>query len=460
MNINVIVAVDSKYGIGKDGKIPWRAPDDMKHFKKITTNCPEDKINAVIMGRKTFDSIGKILPGRINIILSREKHDSTADTGIIFTDAFDKIPEICSKIPNLNDIFIIGGAQIYKHYLENTVLYNINKIYLTQINGDYECDVKFTYIPPNFIINEYKQFDDGYFITYQQQQRHEHDEYQYLKLIRNVILTGDDRDDRTGVGTLSKFGCQMRFDLSKGFPLLTTKKVFIRGIIQELLWFLRGSTDSKELEAERVNIWKGNTSREFLDNLGLKYEEGDGGAIYGFQMRHFGAKYVDCKTDYTGQGFDQIAYVLDQIKNNPRSRRIVMNLWNPPDLCKSCLPPCHVLYQWYVSTDNKLSCQLYQRSGDLGLGVPFNIASASIMTMIFARLTGLKLGEFIHTIGDAHIYKNHIEPLERQLKRKPMPFPKLEILDRGQENIEDFIYSDFELVGYFSHPGIKMEMAV
>jgi len=288
----------------------------------------------------------------------------------------------------------------------------------------------------------------------------EHEEMQYLNLIRRIIDSGVQRDDRTGTGTLSTFGAQMRFSLRNGtFPLLTTKKVFYRGIAEELFWFIRGSTNAKELQEKKVRIWDGNSSREFLDSLGFTArEEGDLGPVYGFQWRHFGAEYVDMHADYSGQGVDQLAEVINRIKTKPNDRRIIMCAWNPADLNKMALPPCHCLVQFYVA-NGELSCQLYQRSADLGLGVPFNIASYALLTVMIAHVCHLTPGDFVHTLGDAHVYLNHVEPLKTQLERAPKPFPKI-IIKRKVDQIEDFCIDDFEVVGYESHPKIVMDMAV
>nr|XP_034981453.1 thymidylate synthase [Zootoca vivipara] len=286
-----------------------------------------------------------------------------------------------------------------------------------------------------------------------------HGELQYLRQVEQILRFGHRKEDRTGTGTLSVFGLQARYSLRDNFPLLTTKRVFWKGVLEELLWFIKGSTNAKELSAKGVKIWDANGSREFLDKQGFfSREEGDLGPVYGFQWRHFGAEYKDMHTDYTGQGVDQLQQVIDTIGNNPDNRRIIMCAWNPKDISSMALPPCHALCQFYV-LNGELSCQLYQRSGDMGLGVPFNIASYSLLTSMVAHVTGLKPGEFIHTLGDAHIYLNHIEPLKIQLQRQPRPFPKLKIL-RNVENINDFNVDDFELEGYDPHPSIKMEMAV
>jgi len=252
----------------------------------------------------------------------------------------------------------------------------------------------------------------------------------------------------------------MRFSLRNGaFPLLTTKKVFYRGIAEELFWFIRGSTSAKELQDKNVRIWDGNSSREFLDSIGLHdREEGDLGPVYGFQWRHFGAEYTDMHADYSGKGVDQLAEVINRIKTKPTDRRIIMCAWNPADLNKMALPPCHCLVQFYVA-DGELSCQLYQRSADMGLGVPFNIASYALLTVMIAHVTGLTPGDFVHTLGDAHVYSNHVEALKIQLEREPMEFPKI-VIKRQVEKIEDFNIDDFEVVGYKSHPKIVMDMAV
>ena len=286
-----------------------------------------------------------------------------------------------------------------------------------------------------------------------------HEEHQYLDLVRKVVFQGARKEDRTGTGTLSLFGAQMRFDLRDHFPLLTTKRVFWRGVVEELLWMISGSTDSKKLAAKGVHIWDGNGGREFLDSMGFKdRREGDLGPVYGMQFRHFGAEYKGCDADYTGQGVDQLAGVIEKIKATPDDRRIVMTAWDPMTLSDAAAPPCHIRAQFYVA-DGELSCQMSQRSCDLGLGVPFNIASYSLLTVMIAHVCGLKPGEFIHTLGDAHVYVNHVEPLKVQLEREPKPFPTLRI-KRGVSNIDDFTFEDFELEGYEPQGAIRMEMAV
>jgi len=290
-------------------------------------------------------------------------------------------------------------------------------------------------------------------------ERDEHDEDQYLNLIRKIIKKGVTRGDRTGVGTISIFGTQMRFDLRNQFPLLTTKRVFWRAVAEELLWFIKGSTDAKLLQAKKISIWDGNSTREFLDASGFQDRQvGDLGPVYGFQWRHFGAEYGTCDDDYTGKGIDQLREVIDRIRTNPTDRRIIMTAWNPSQIPQMALPPCHCLAQFYVA-NGELSCQLYQRSADMGLGVPFNIASYALLTYMIAHVTKLTPGDFIHTLGDTHVYLNHVEPLKQQLERTPRPFPQLKF-KRDVTNIDDFKFDDLEIVGYDPHPSIKMEMAV
>lgn len=284
-------------------------------------------------------------------------------------------------------------------------------------------------------------------------------EQQYLNAIEHIINHGSRRSNRTGIDTLSVFGMQMRYNIREAFPLFTTKRVFWRGILEEMLWFIQGCTNSNELKNKDVHIWDANGSRNFLDNLGFtEREEGDLGPVYGFQWRHFGAEYADFNTDYKNMGVDQLRNVIDLIKKNPDNRRIIMSAWNPVDLPKMALPPCHVMCQFYVN-NGELSCQMYQRSGDMGLGVPFNVASYSLLVYMIAHITGLKPGDFIHTLGDAHVYVNHVKPLKIQLQRALRPLPTLEI-KRKVTDIDDFKVDDFEILNYRPHKKIQMDMAV
>ena len=262
---------------------------------------------------------------------------------------------------------------------------------------------------------------------------------QYLDLMRHVLKNGAEKSDRTGTGTKSVFGYQMRFNLEDGFPCLTTKQLHLKSIIHELIWFLKGETNIKYLKDNGVKIWDA-----WAD------ENGNLGPVYGKQWRKWEAK--------DGRVIDQIQIVIDTLKKNPDSRRIIVNAWNVGELDKMALPPCHMMFQFYTA-DGKLSLQLYQRSADIFLGVPFNIASYSLLLMMMAQVTGLKTGEFVHTFGDAHIYKNHFEQCELQLTREPKKLPQMKI-NPEVKNLFDFKFEDFELVGYDAHPHIKGEVSV
>jgi thymidylate synthase len=263
--------------------------------------------------------------------------------------------------------------------------------------------------------------------------------HQYLDLMRHVRDHGTTKSDRTGTGTRSVFGHQMRFDLSDGFPVVTTKKLHLRSIIHELLWFLMGDTNIRYLQENGVRIWD-----EWAD------ENGDLGPVYGVQWRSWPAP--------DGRHIDQISQVIEQIRTTPDSRRLMVSAWNPAEVDNMALPPCHCLFQFYV-IDDRLSCQLYQRSADIFLGVPFNIASYALLTMMIAQVTGLRPGDFVHTFGDAHLYLNHLEQVEEQLSRSPLPLPVMRLNPRI-DSVFGFRYDDFELVGYESHPHIKAPVAV
>ncbi len=286
------------------------------------------------------------------------------------------------------------------------------------------------------------------------------EEHQYLDLIQDIINEGTFVEGRNGL-TKSVIGSSMYFDLSKGtIPILTTKKVAWKTCLKELLWFVSGDTSNVNLKKQNVKIWNANASREFLDSRGLTHlAEDDLGPVYGHQWRHFNATYNDCNTDYSGKGVDQLAYIINALKDPVQrySRRLVLSAWNPCQIDEMALPPCHVLMQFNVIED-KLSCCLYQRSGDVGLGVPFNIASYSFLTYILADFCGLKPGEFIYNLGNAHVYDDHIDALKEQSKLKPHDFPSLNIKKRERSNIEDYTIEDFELVNYVSHPPVTMKM--
>ena len=291
---------------------------------------------------------------------------------------------------------------------------------------------------------------------------------QYLDLLTHILEKGELKTDRTGTGTKSTFGYQMRFDLNDGFPLLTTKKVHLKSVIEELLWFIKGDTNIKYLVDHGVRIWdewpyqlfkkhtdyNNETMKEFVEMIKTDDEfarkHGELGPVYGRQWRHFEGP--------DGKAVDQLAEVIEMIKTNPSSRRLIVNSWNPPLIPDMALPPCHMMFHFYVN-NNKLSCQLYQRSADSFLGVPFNIASYALLTMMIAQVCDLELGEFVHTLGDAHIYNDHLEQVDLQLSRTPKKLPKM-IINKSIKSIEDFKYSDFTLEGYDPHPLIRGKVSV
>lgn len=286
------------------------------------------------------------------------------------------------------------------------------------------------------------------------------EEEQYLQLIRDVLKKGSIENGRNGT-TKVLVGNIMYFSLKDNtIPLLTTKKVAWKTCLRELLWFIRGETDNTILQKQNVRIWNDNASRDFLDSRELQHlEENDLGPVYGFQWRHFNAPYKTCKDNYEGQGVDQLQYIVDQLKSQEgrTSRRLLMSAWNPCQIDQMALPPCHVLIQFNVTEGNKLSCSLYQRSGDIGLGVPFNIASYSFLTHLIAKHCDLEASEFVYHLGNAHIYDDHFESLEAQVEREPLNFPKLNI-NAKKENIDNYTEDDFELYDYNCHGPIKMHM--
>lgn len=286
-----------------------------------------------------------------------------------------------------------------------------------------------------------------------------HPDVQYRVLVKNILKHGDFKSGRNG-NTISSFGNKMVFCLKDDkVPFLSTKKLAWKSCLRELLWFMKGSTDNRLLTENNVKIWNGNADKNFLKSRGLEYSiDGDLGPIYGHQWRFFNAKYDNCESDYTGKGVDQLQNIVDSLNDDREkfSRRLILSAWNPQQLDQMALPPCHVMSQFYVNTNNELSCMLFQRSGDVGLGIPFNIASYAMLTHILANHCNLKPLKLIHFIGDAHIYENHIEPLQQQINRKPYPMPLIKI--NKCANIDDYSFNDFKIENYKFHPTIKMDM--
>ena len=518
--INLIVATDAKNGIAKCGSIPWNEPQDLAHFRTVTTGKGN---NAVIMGRLTWESLpesARPLKKRINIIVSRGNSPLSMDNVHVVNSPDDAV--IKAMDLGVDDIFIIGGAQIYEYILQG---YRINRIYHTMIDGDYMCDQQVPTLQR--IVDEIKGADSkswslkewtmtsktkhDFFTQYVYRSsfiasRNEPDDL-YLKWTSNILYNGKPRKDRTGTGTISIFAPDpLRFDISQSVPLLTTKRMGWKTVIKELIWFLKGQTDAKILQKQGVRIWDGNTTREFLDARGLdNYPEGVMGPGYSWQWRYFGAKYSPEMADPIAQekqsaeslqeilmnntsyddnkpqrsledewrelqirstkepaGFDQIEYIIDLLRNDPTSRRIFLSAWNPAQLEEMALPPCHVSCQFYVDIDDDgtkhLSCHMYQRSCDAFLGLPFNIFSYTVLTYILAAYTHMKPKNLVISFGDAHIYADHITQIKAQLTRRSYPSPTLEFTPKS-EYIHDLHIDQFKVKNYKSHPSIAAKMS-
>lgn len=473
--IAVVYVADDANGIGRDGCIPWDLPEEiLDYFRRLTSSTRDPlKCNAVIMGRKTYESIPadrKPLYGHINFVLSRNpeyRHGDTSSKNLHVCGCFDDAVKIIDTTyaGAIETIFVVGGRSVYSEAVRAPRCANIHVV---RVEGISSCDVCLSPVDETkyklaYVSASRTHVADGAnlrfkFLRYDRLIPQKHPEYQYLELVGEMLAVGLPRLDRTGTGTISLFGKSMRFDLRKGFPLLTTKKVNWISVVEELIWFIKGHTNSNELDKKGVKIWNANGSRSFLDSRGLtQNDQGDLGPIYGWQWRHFGAKYIDSQTDYHGQGIDQLKNLIAEIKNDPMSRRHIISAWNPSDINKMALPPCHIMAQFYVCSGS-LSCQMYQRSADLGLGVPFNIASYSLLTHIIAHLCKLDVGEFIHVIGDAHIYRNHITALKTQIDRTPKPFPCVKIKE-SLTDIDQIEAADIQLLDYIHHDYIPMLMS-
>ena len=447
---NVILAMDNNNGIGSANSLPWNFSKDLKLFKTLTTNKVPFQENIIIMGRKTMETLpNKYLLDRINIVISRS--DNNVNQNVKFVKSFNDALNLAYSINGLysENIWIIGGATIYNLAFTHR---DLNKIYYTKIDGTFNCDT-FVNLPKHKILNFY-QYDDinknnqiVYKLKYITVKPYLNAENQYLHLLKDILNNGEKRMTRNGY-TYSLFSKTLKFDVSDNFPLLTTKKMFWKGIVEELLFFIRGDTNTKNLENKGINIWKGNTNRRFLDSLGLDYEEGSMGPMYGYQWRNFNSDNID-----------QLQNVINDINNNPSSRRILMTDFNPSQVKQGVLYPCHsLILQFYVQGD-KLSVNMYQRSADVFLGLPFNIASTSLLLYMIAKLTNKKPSIVTITLGDCHIYESHKEQCLEQLKRETFNLPKITIPDfKTIKDIEETSFKNYELVNYNYHPSIKAKM--
>lgn len=580
--ISLILATDSDQGIGQNGKIPWHCTEDMKHFKELTSSVlhkpygnyqnhnqnhvvPMHIQNVVLMGRRTWESLGTPLKSRLNVVISREinqqwMHEMGSTSLTNRADMYNRYGYLAygslnefilelEKCPNRNlsrplwqleslgtsqgiyteNVFVIGGGMIYNWFLEHPQL--IHNIFWTIIFSDmrnhFECDVRVPLMKqlqlgkslpvvednsnPELqrelvVFNNVKNSElmkSSSITRYLDEEDREQTEYvyyqfssyinnntcdtfnerrycsnavtnnlmkeclnpsrkeenQYHDLIKKILNQGEKRQTRNGL-TYSLFGERMEFDIRERFPLCTSKRIFLKGVAEELFWFLKGDTNVQHLKDKNVHIWDGNTTREYLDSIGLThYKENDAGPIYGFQWRHFGAEYQGFDVDYTGKGVDQLDSIINSLRNNPYNRRMLMSGWNPLHAHQMCLPPCHTLYQFYLNSNQELSLQMYQRSCDVFLGGFFNIVSCSLLVYIIANMLDIKPGRLIWIIGDAHIYDNHVKQCHQLLERTPRYFPKLIVKNR-HDNIEEYNWEDLKVVGYNPLPTIKADMNV
>jgi dihydrofolate reductase/thymidylate synthase len=441
--INVIVAVEKNYGIGKDGKLPWNNKEELQIFKQKTLN------SILICGRKTHDKLPSLKDREIYVV-SRDRY---LINNINVFNSIDFAIEN-AKLTN-KKIFIIGGNEIYNYVFEKYKKQLI--LHVSMLKDSYECD---TYFDKNnfknfYIIREeiFKNF------VHQEMKYNEGGENQYLNLIRDIIKNGRRRVGRNGE-VISDFCNHLKFDLRDGFPLFTTKKMFTKGIIEELLFFIRGDTDTKLLEEKGINIWKGNTSREFLDCNRFEHRrEGIMGTMYGYQWRFFNSPYDEINAIPMEKGIDQLYELIELIKKDPTSRRLLLTGYNPNQAKEGVLFPCHsIILQFYVD-GNFLDMYCYNRSCDIGLGIGFNIASSSLLLMIISKLTN-KIPRFFNlSLGDTHIYSTHIDPLKEQINRIPYYFPKIKLPEfKCLKDVEMLTYKDFIITDYNYYPSIKMEM--
>lgn len=472
MSFNLAVVLTKNYKIQDGDRLPW----DSKQYTDYFESLVKDSI--VIMGRKTFEKLPldkRPFPNCLNVVLSREfpKYSDLNKDNIVFCNMGYVFDNIIPENPNKN-IWVVGGREVYENLIDHA-----QYVYITLLDKAAEGADPLTFvdISPSFEMTTHSPLTwseenqcNYRLLKYQRNIESPciHHESQYLNLLDKIIFTGNERVDRTGVGTVGLFGNQQRFDVSKYLPILTTKFVPLNVIIKELLWFLRGETDVKILQRQGVKIWDGNSSRDFLDKRGLThYEVGDIGPGYGFLERYAGVKYEGCSVDYKGKGgFDQLEYILDLLKNDPFSRRILMTHWIPTYMNEQALPPCHLMFQLYVEEDKEtgvryLSGHLYQRSQDYFLAANYNLVSYTILLYILAKKTGMKPKEMIVSWGDVHVYNNHIEQATVQLLRSPRPQPILNIDDSVvDKDWSEINVEDFSLIGYFPQPALRANMAI
>jgi len=482
--ISLIVIHDKNYGIGNNGNIPWKFKQDLKFFREETDN------NIIIMGKNTWNSIPEQYRGlknRINIIISTSitydklKKENNTNSKIYLENNLEDGIKLGLNIQKLENkkIYIIGGSEIYKQTINNNL---IDELVITEIDDTYKTDCFINY--SNLTLNNYftKEIEDIDQTTnkliklkfnkykvldpVRKYKLDKNGEIQYLEILEKIYnSTETKRQTRNGF-TYSIFGEQIKIDLQKEFPIFTTKKMFWRGIVEELLFFISGKTDANILNNKGIKIWELNTSKTFLDSVNLNYDVGDMGPMYGFNWRHFGSNYINKDTDYNNKGIDQLMYIINTLKSDPFNRRMIMTTYDPLTVNKCVLYPCHgIVTQFYVSNEGYLDCITYQRSADAFLGLPFNITSYALLVHIIChfinsgdRILELKPRYLITYLGDVHLYEEHIESVKKQIKREPLFPPKIKINKQKPTDISDYKFEDIELINYIYYDQIKANM--
>lgn len=438
----LIVACDLNYGIGYNGNLPWRCSEELKQFKRITDGA------TLIVGRKTAETLPKLAGRRVLCLTTNVREPLKQDQNNCLL--INNVKDIQS-IQSNGRIVIAGGGQTYSNLISL-----VDTIHISTMKYVHTCDTFFS-----------RTLLDGFVI----EEEHDHTDFTYCKLIRGTeeqgylqllkkTISSKPRRGRNGL-TFSTFGENLSFDLRKGFPLLTTKKMFFRGIVEELLFFIRGQTDSKILEEKGINIWKYNSDRKFLDSMGMvDRKEGILGPMYGYNWRYFGAPYDENEAGpLLDSGFDQLRYIVDTIKKDPTSRRIIMTNYNPQQASQGVLYPCHSLVIQFYVDDNHLDMFCYNRSQDLFLGTPFNIASSALLLSFVAKITKLCPRYLKMSLGDVHIYEQHLDAVKTQMERVPYTLPLLVLPEmKDIEDIEKLNFDQVVLVNYKSHPAIKADM--
>lgn len=464
----MIAGVCHNRGLGFEGSIPWKCSADMKHFRQTTRTAREGLMNAIVMGRITWESFGgRALPKRLNVVLTRNWREFECDAdNVVALPSLEHAAQYLSKRTDLDKWYIIGGAKLYAEAIEKDWC---SRVILTQIDTDEQCDVFFPEIPDYYDLSEStplgspKEGEPSCMIHTYVNRYAAHYEQAYMNEMARLITIPPIVGRNGPVHT--EFQWEYTMDLQDGIPLFSTRRGFWKGICQELLFFIHGRTDARVLSNKGVRIWDGNTTREFLDSRGLKnYDVGDMGPMYGWVWRHYGAEYRGMEHDYAGEGFDQLRDLVDKILNDPTSRRMLLTVYDPSKVCQSVLAPCHsIATQFYVreeAGEKYLDMFTFQRSADMFLGVFFNIPSNALLLSILAQACGLLAGKLTTKFGNCHVYAEHVDAVKQQLERTPSTrFPNVLIKDMSvpdaaggvdavMEWIESITYEDIKLLGY------------